>query len=74
MSGAGSSDLGRLGYSLWAGPGGIAPDRLGGGTWRPVSFEYNAGGWYMPGQPGLSPVAYGPERVMDELDATKPFH
>ena len=34
----------------------LLPDRLGGGTWRPVSFEYNAGGWYMPGQPGLSPV------------------
>ena len=45
----------------------LLPDRLGGGTWRPVSFEYNAGGWYMPGQPGLSPVGLWAERVMDEF-------
>ena len=32
----------------------LLPDRLGGGTWRPVSFEYNASGLYMPGQPGVS--------------------
>ena len=34
----------------------LLPDRLGGGTWRSVSFEYNAEGWYMPGCPGVSPV------------------
>ena len=34
----------------------LLPDRLGGGTWRLVSFEYNDAGWYMPGQPGVSPV------------------
>ena len=34
----------------------LLPDRLGGGTWRPVSFEYNSEGWYMPGGPGVSPV------------------
>ena len=34
----------------------LLPDRLGGGTWRPVSFEYNSEGWYMPGCPGVSPV------------------
>ena len=33
------------------------PDRLDGGTWRTVSFEYNdEGWWYMPGHPGVSPV------------------
>ena len=34
-------------------------DRLtwdGWDTWRPVSFEYNSEGWYMPGCPGVSPV------------------
>ena len=31
-------------------------DRLGGGTWRRVSFECNDDGWYMPGKPGVSPV------------------
>lgn len=34
----------------------LLTDRLGGGTWRPVSFEYNTSGWYMPGQHGVSPV------------------
>lgn len=34
----------------------LLPDRLGGGTWRAVSFEYNDEGWYMPGHPGVSPV------------------
>ena len=34
----------------------LLPDRLGGGTWQAVSFEYNGDGWYMPGQPGGSPV------------------
>lgn len=34
----------------------LLPDRLGGGTWRTVSFEYNSSGWYMPGYPGISPV------------------
>ena len=34
----------------------LLPDRLGGGTWRPVSFEYNSEGWYMPGLPGVSPI------------------
>ena len=29
----------------------LLPDRLGGGTWRHVSFEYNDAGWYMPDQP-----------------------
>lgn len=32
------------------------PDRLGGRTWREVSFEFNAQGWYMPGYPDVSPV------------------
>lgn len=27
----------------------LLPDRLDGGTWRAVSFEYNDEGWYMPG-------------------------
>lgn len=31
-------------------------DRLDGGTWRAVSFEYNDDGWYMPGHPDVSPV------------------
>ena len=30
----------------------LLPDRLGGGTWQAVSFEYNGDGWYMPGQLG----------------------
>ena len=34
----------------------LLPDRLGGGTWRHVSFEYNDAGWYMPDQPRVSPV------------------
>lgn len=34
----------------------LMPDRLGGGTWREVSFECNAQGWYMPSEPGVSPV------------------
>lgn len=34
----------------------LLPDQHGGATWRPVSFEYNSSGWYMPGQPGVSPV------------------
>ena len=34
----------------------LLPDRLDGGTWRAVSFEYNDEGWYMPGYPGVSPV------------------
>ena len=34
----------------------LLPDRLDGGTWRAVSFEYNDGGWYMPGHPGVSPA------------------
>ena len=34
----------------------LLPDRLDGGTWRTVSFEYNDEGWYMPGHPGVSPV------------------
>lgn len=34
----------------------LLPDRLGGGTWRRVSFECNDDGWYMPGKPGVSPV------------------
>ena len=42
----------------------LLPDRLGGGTWRAVSFEYNADGWYMPGQPGVSPV---PSRFMRKI-------
>ena len=28
----------------------LLPDRLDGGTWRAVSFEYNDEGWYMPDQ------------------------
>ena len=32
----------------------LLPDRLGGGTWRPVSFEYNAGGGERAGAPGVS--------------------
>ena len=34
----------------------LLPDRLDGGTWRAVSFEYNDEGWYMPGHPDVSPV------------------
>ena len=34
----------------------LLPDRLGGGTWRHVSFECNDAVWYMPDQPGVSPV------------------
>lgn len=34
----------------------MLPDSSGGAAWRQVSFECNAGGWYMPGQPGVSPV------------------
>lgn len=34
----------------------LLPDRLGGGTWQAVSFEYDDKGWYMPGHPGVSPV------------------
>lgn len=34
----------------------LLPDQLGGGTWRPVSFEYNDDGWYMPGYSGVSPI------------------
>lgn len=41
----------------------LLPDRLGGGTWRPVSFEYNSEGWYMPGCPGVSRLDCGPGRA-----------
>lgn len=34
----------------------LMPDKLGGGTWREVSFECNAQGWYMTTYPGVSPV------------------
>ena len=34
----------------------LLPDRLGGGTWRAVPFNYIASESYMPGQPGVSPV------------------
>lgn len=34
----------------------LLPDQHGGAAWCPVSFEYNSSGWYMPGQPGVSPV------------------
>lgn len=37
----------------------LLPDRLGGGTWRRVSFECNDDGWYMPGKPGSRRSAYG---------------
>lgn len=45
----------------------LLPDRLGGGTWRAVSFEYNADGWYMPGQPGVSPVGLGLVKAKTKL-------
>ena len=38
----------------------LLPDRLDGGTWRTVSFEYNDEGWYMPGHPGVSGGPVGP--------------
>lgn len=41
----------------------LLPDQLGGGTWRSVSFEYNSEGWYMPGHPGVSRLAYGRVRA-----------
>lgn len=31
-------------------------DRIGGGTWRSVSFEYSDDGWYMPGYLDVSPI------------------
>ena len=34
----------------------LMPDRLGGGTWREVRFEYNDQGWYIPEQPDILPV------------------
>ena len=34
----------------------LPPIRDGSAVWCPVSFEYNCSGWYMPGQPGVSPV------------------
>lgn len=34
----------------------LLPDCIEGGIWRAVSFEYNSDGWYIPGQPGVSPV------------------
>lgn len=34
----------------------LLPDQHGRAAWRPVSFEYNSSGWYMPGQPGVSPI------------------
>lgn len=34
----------------------LLPDRLSGGTWQTVSFEYNDDGWYMTKLPGVSPV------------------
>ena len=37
----------------------LLPDRLGGGTWRHVSFEYNDAGWYMPTNLGSRRSAYG---------------
>ena len=51
----------RLPWDGWDGPWGQGrdvrlPGRLVGGPWRPVSFEYTASGWYMLGQPGVSPV------------------
>lgn len=43
----------------------LLPDRLGGGTWRRVSFEYNDDGWYMPGQPGVLPVGLWAREALD---------
>ena len=43
----------------------LLPDRLGGGTWRRVSFEYNDAGWSMPGQPGVSPVGLWAREATD---------
>ena len=43
----------------------LLPDRLGGGTWRRVSFEYNDAGWYMPGQSGVSPVGLWARETTD---------
>lgn len=34
----------------------LLPDPIDGFTWQFVSFEYNSNGWYMPTQPGVSPV------------------
>lgn len=34
----------------------LLPDQTGRVAWCPVSFEYKSSGWYMPGQPGVSPV------------------
>ena len=46
------------GWDIYCGQGleVLLPDKLGGGTWRAVSFEYNDEGWYMPGHPDVSPV------------------
>ena len=41
----------------------LLPDRLGGGTWRAVSFEYNSSGWYMPGEPSVLPVGLWPHSI-----------
>lgn len=41
----------------------LLPDRLGGGTWQAVSFEYNDKGWYMPGIPVCRRWACGLERA-----------
>ena len=42
----------------------LLPDRLDGGTWRAVSFEYNDEGWYMPGHPDVSPAGQNDDAVI----------
>ena len=51
----------------------LLPDRLDGGTWRAVSFEYNDEGWYMiqiPSDAGYdsSEVAIVPIPQIEEVN------
>ena len=48
----------------------LLPDRLGGGTWRHVSFECNDAVWYMPDQREVSPVGlWAREAIADGTEA-----
>ena len=53
----------------------LLPDRLDGGTWRAVSFEYNDGGWYAWASWGVSsgPVGEGKRRVKNGEAFASPF-
>lgn len=49
----------------------LLPDRIDGGTWQVVSFEYNDEGWYMPRYPGVFPVGLWARESKDGLKVSR---